>query len=273
MKNDSELNEYPSRRTFTKSIAATLISAPIAASVISCQTNTNRNQNTGTSTSATPTPTTTNPALIRVDECVKPPAPASEDHIPPFMIGEGGSFKVESGHELVDNPESISTGPRKWRYKLTGTTMQYGNIETVQPLIELEGYFDSRKTYVLANQKNALKIWLQPWDNSTQNWKLPAPSQTSEADILVQGKSGGVSYNSLFVEVDDKFSKKTSGRRNKKTRPHKRAREFGAKDDEVRIYRWAIVDSNDQIVHTGTVDEEEHPYEGFTFMLTFYHAT
>jgi hypothetical protein len=189
------------------------------------------------------------------------------------MIGEGGSFKVESGHELVDNPESINVGPRKWRYKLTGTTVQYGNIKSVQPVIELDRYIDARSAYILADQKNALKIWLQPWDSTTQNWKLPAPSQTSEADILVQGKSGGVSYNSLVLEVDDKFSKKISGRRNKRTRPHKRVREFGTKDDEVRIYRWAIVDNNDQVIHTGTLDDDVPPYEGFAFLLTFYHAT
>jgi hypothetical protein len=272
MKNDSDLNEYSSRRTFTKSIATALISAPIVASAIGCRSGSNTNENAPTTPSPTPGSTTGNDALISVDECKRPPLPPIEEHIPPFLIGEGGSFKVESGHELAD-PEPISPqiGNRKWRYMLTGTTTRYGNIHTVQPLIEFNNYFDSRLVYTLADLRNALKIWLQVWDNNTQDWQQPPPSQTSEPDILVKGKSGGSSYNSLVLEVDDKFAKTTSGRKNKKTRPHKQVREFGAKDDGARIYRWAIVDGNNEVIQSGTLDDTQPPSEGFQFLLTFYH--
>ena len=276
MKNDSDPNEYTSRRTFTKSIATTLISTPIIASAISCRPSSNTNQNSPTPSSPTPTPTpsptTSVPGLVRVDVCVKPPPTGGEDHIPPLLLGEGGSFKVESAHELTDQPEPINPpkGNRKWRYKTTGTMEKYGNIEKIQVIIESKKYLDSRSTYVLTDEKNGLKMWLQPWDNSTGSWKQPPPSETSEPDILLQGKSGGSSYDSLFLEVDDKFSKKIKDRHNKKDRPHKQVREFGPKDDDMRIYRWAIVDKNDAVIQRGTVDDETPPYEGFQFMVTFH---
>jgi len=187
-------------------------------------------------------------------------------------MGEGGSFKFECPHELVDNPDPITppVGTRKWRYKVTGTADRYGNIKAVQVMVESKRYLDSRFTYNLANDTNALRIWFQHWDNSTNNWKQPAPSQTSEADILVQGKSGGSPYNSLILEVDEKFSKKTSDRKNKKSRPHKREREFGPKDDDVRIYRWAIVDKNNQVIIGSSVDDEVPPGEGYQFLVTVY---
>jgi hypothetical protein len=273
MKNDSDLNEFSSRRTFTKSIAAAIISAPIVASAISCRSSTSTNETAQTTPSPTPSPTTGNVALISVDECKPPDPSSSEDHIPPFLLGEGGSFSIESTHQLTDPPEPISPpiGTRKWRYKLTGTTQKYGNIQSVQPLIESKWYLDSRFSYVLADKPNGLKLWFQHWDNTTQTWKLPPPSQASEPDVLVKGKSGGAGYDSFILEVDDKFAKNLPGRKNKKSRPHKRVREFGPNDDEVRIYRWAIVDENNQVIKAGTLDDETPPYEGFEFMVTFHH--
>jgi hypothetical protein len=193
-------------------------------------------------------------------------------------IGDG-SLVVETGHDLGNQPEQIQTpnNPRKWRYTLTGTTVQYGNIAAVQPLVELDKYWDSRLTYMLQDQPSTLKLWLQQWDQSANSWKQPPPAETDEPHIIVKGKAKSVpdpDYESLVIEMDEKFSKKSTNNHGRK-RPFKHERQFGTNDDQYRIYRWAIVDANNQVITVqgqafrGSLADDPRS-QGFRFLIRFF---
>jgi hypothetical protein len=275
MEHETQPPLNPSRRQFAGTLAAALSFAPLALVLSGCE----RGPDQQVAQQHTPTPSTTpvakpeEPPYMTV--CEQPVNPL-DTHIPPVIIGEG-SLTLQSEDELVDTPEATghaAGNPRKWRYTLKTPLDKYGNIYSLQPLIERQNAWDSRTTYYLANHENALRVWLQEWGGAVWN---QAPDMNSEPHVLVKGNaaSGTPGYQNLILEMDDKFSKKF-GKSHKKNRPHKQTRQYGANDDQFRIYGWALVDADgdtikgkDGTLFKGNLDDGPD-YVGFSFMIRFY---
>jgi hypothetical protein len=273
MVDESEIKETTSRRSFTKSVVATLVAGPIAASIVGCQKSQNQNTATASNQASPPCPTppttmaeTTGPQIITCD-----PKLPFEDHIPPMGIDGGGSLRIELRNRL-----KLQTGGPPFTYlEVDGLEEhdRFGELEKVRVISELrptppDTIYVTDVTYFGLPAKSQLLFWYQkvkgpdPGPDDPDSEFDPVPPSgypDNDPDVRIVGGDG-----TNFLKITVKHKKLL----NKHEKTHKLTRPFRFKhpaDGSVpglgrhfRIGQWRIV-GNDGI--TAVEDAAHNKFE------------
>lgn len=232
------MNIYPhepnnlSRRTFTKSVAATLATVPFTlgeakggerASQDTCE---ERHPNVC-------------PQLGDI----------SVPHEPPIVIS-GGSFSMECDAEML-REASINNPPRRHLYEFDAYL--YGTMIRLEVITEYEKLF-THVCYPLAEiPAPRLKIWLQRLRGGTWVEDDIDPRKT-DAHILIRYATVdrfSSSHYAAVVEADKEFGDPQQGYKLEPTFKHYHAGYGGC--THFRIGRWKLMRGNGSVVHEAAV--------------------
>jgi hypothetical protein len=191
------------------------------------------------------------------------------DHIPPTSFGEG-SFIIELGHKLQDQPDQPGPRPKKFIVAPADPAQQYGEIASIQVLTEMEHRFDYTAYSFEPVHKAQLQFWFKKVkkSNPPENEELdfePIDPNVTPANVRVKGGPP------MVLEMD----KGNDGRKatNKPNRRHKFVHKGFGKN--YRIHQWQVVgsdgvtvlkDQNGALIQGGGED-------GYRFLVAFFDPT
>lgn len=272
MKQNSTLDEKPSRRAFTKSVLTTLASAPLAASLMSCS-NQGGSQNQPAATSSTPvstpasspssaaaspTPRTTMTGGCTITSCDF--ALQTEDHIPPMDLEGGGSIHLDSLNKL----KKTGRGPFNYVEDGVDDEDRFGDLIKARIITELDDKpWVTDVLYSGFQPGTQLLLWYQdispdPGDDDDTTFP-PVTFPDNDPTLRIRGGKGADKFNMMIKKKSLSIQKS-----HKRHRPH-RYRHGGGSGlaREFRIGQWRFVDKDGNTLcgHAGA--------ENYRFFLYF----
>jgi hypothetical protein len=240
---NSENSDRPSRRTFAKSVAAALVTAPFAFAEV-------RGQG-----SASPQDRCKEAKYL--DACPKL-GDVQVPHEPPIGIS-GGSFTMECENQMY-RQGSINHGPRKHLYKFRD--YYYGTMVRLEVITEYEKLF-TYECYPLGKVPTPrLKIWLQRFHQN--RWVADdIDVGKTDAHILITYSSFSrfnLSFDTPVVETDKRFGLIKKGFKLEPTFKHPHVGYLG--DPHFRIGRWQLLAEDGSCIYQDVVGRKplkEHP--------------
>ena len=236
MTNDSNKPERPSRRDFTRRVAAALAAVPLASAL-------------GQTKRRKKPPARPRKRQLWEDESQR----AHTEHSPPGVIG-GGSFFLELQHK-VTHKNLNGSAARPEVYTADEQASEYGDIAIVQVITEFEEYFSYWRYDFPKGHGPQLEIWFVE-DPDTD---IPAGTPS---DILIKGHFLDPATSLLTFYLEMKEAKLGDPKPIKKKR---RAYKHEHKDNAskvLRIGKWQLGPFDDTAKTSGAT--------GYKFMVSFY---
>jgi hypothetical protein len=258
MNKRSDKVEKRSRRDFTKSVAASLIAAPLLTALAGRKTSAKNGL------APLEAPRKISGCEIRDDQFLL------SDHIPPTSFDEG-SFLIELGHKLQRQADQSGPRPKKFIVAPADPAKQYGQISMLQVLTEMEHRFDYI-AYIFEPEHSAqLQFWFKklkkanPSEGAEEIDFEPINPDVTPANVLVKGGPPMV----LEMDRDHDGRKATS----KTQRLHKFVHKGFGKN--FRIHQWQVVGANGRDVLR---DRDGHLIQGggedgYRFLVSFFDPT
>lgn len=241
MKKHSNKLGTQSRRHFTKSVAASLLVAPLASSLA------DGHNSMESSLAPQATPIRRNGCDLADDIFKK------SDHIPPTELGVG-SLLIQLGHKLQDQTDQSGPRPKRYIVRPASADEQYGDISVIQVLAELEHRFDYVAYTFEPDHKAQLVLWLQkvkkanPPESEEQDFEIVIPDNVPP-NVLIKGGPP------MVLEMDKGRGSREAT--NKRWRRHKYKHSGYGKN--FRILKWRVVGSDGQTVLR---DQDNRAIEG-----------
>jgi hypothetical protein len=230
-----------SRRSFSKSVAAALITAPFALSSVRGQ------ERRAIRGQCQPTPLS---PLLRTP-CSHLGTPQSEPHEPPIGVG-GGSLTMEC-EERMHREGSVNTPPRRYLYDFENYT--YGQMRRLEVVTEYESVFTYHcyKLNVAGVTSPKLMIWLQrlrklgEGEEGGYPWIESDIDPTTEPHVFFTYRPTDTqeAFEGAVIESDKKFGDIKKGFKGGETFKHKHE---GYGKTRFRIGRWRIINGDGSVL-------------------------
>jgi hypothetical protein len=273
MKNSDSI-ETNSRRQFTRTILTAAVAAPILASIAGCKGTTEPTPPGGASPSGTTGASTTG-LCTPVEKTgyteIDFPQGILEEHIPPMLIGGGGSLIIDSKNKLKEEAGGVGMGPFNYVEDGVADAERYGVIRQIlvieelaePPLLKVTLY----KGFLSPGTGTQLLLWYQdisPSPVDPLDTTYPAATFPADPDIRVVGGKGA----NTFKMVVKKKRLDPPGLSHKPGRPHSlKHSNGGLLARHFRIGKWRLEDS------AGATLVETQGADNYTFHMVYDHFT
>ena len=241
-----------SRRKFAKSVAATLVTAPLAipitANSMSIQTRSKEPQEPQNQSK-------------RRQEPGRPET--RHEHIPPLGVGSGSCY-IELYHKLTRLGDGMGDRPQRYTAP-QDPGRRYGDIYSITVLTEEEHEFERHDYYFRKGERPQLKLWFQNWNKGTNAWD----NLDNYANVVIKGGVEAIG-SQLLIEIENPYgggdTLQHDKEHHKAYRKEKHRHKGRGQDKAFRIGQWEIADSGG-VTFPGL---SEAGKDGYYFLVSFY---